>query len=328
MEKDKSRVLYLDNICGLLIIDMVFFVHIRMNADVTSGIIPFINRLLCFFMPWFFYKSGMFYRDEDWKQRIRKDFRSLLVPYFYFTLFGWIIFIFSSLMSGKSSPDYLLLQPLREIVFNEATVWNGALWFLPSLFAVKWLACVLYKRVNVALLMVTALVLASVMHFTDFNYPLYLGNIMLGLFFYSLGYLMKNAQFRAWALIPAIAVYVVSIVVPFITNYFDFRFNTVDESDNYFLVLAYSVSGIVVFNNLFKCVFDRDIPVLSGIGRNSITVLCVHYPVIKLFTGILLRIHPFTPAQMWIVVSLLLIPVLIFSVWLINKKAKFLIGNK
>lgn len=328
MDKDKSRVLYLDNLCGLLIINMVFFVHVRMNAGVTYGIIPFINRLFCFFMPWFFYKSGMFYRDEGWKHRLGKDFKSLLVPYFYFTLFGWLVYLFSSLMSGKTSLDYLFIEPVREIFIQEATVWNGALWFLPSLYIVKWLACVLFTRINVTVVSIAALALASLMHYTGFNYPFYLGNIFLGLFFYSLGYLMKKAQFSLWSFIPALMIYVVSMAVPIITNYFDFRYNTVDESDNYFLVLLYSVSGIIAFNYLFNKLADREIPVLSGIGRNSVVILCVHYPVIKFLTGTLGRIHPFTPVQTWVIVSLLLMPVLILSVWFVQKKAGFLIGKK
>ena len=325
---NKDRITYLDNLCGLLMINMVFFVHIRMHADVTAGIIPFINRLLCFFMPWFFYKSGMLYHDEDWKNRIKKDFRSLILPYLYFTVFGWIVYACSSLMTGKISLEHLVVTPVKDIFCSEAILWNGPLWFLPSLFVVKWLACVLFKRLNVWVVLSVSVLIAALFHYTGYVYPVYLGNILLGLSFYSLGKLMKEIQYERWVFIFAFVLFVIAVSIPVVSNYFDFRYNTVDEGDNYFLVLVYCVAGIVLFNNIFKRYIDREIPVLSSLGRNSIIILCVHYPLVKLFTGILDRIHPFSPVQMWIILTVLMIPVLWLFVWLVNKKAAFLIGKK
>lgn len=56
---------YLDVVCGIMISWMILG-HIIANCDLKESMFYTIgNRLFPFFMPWFFFKSGMFYKQKD-----------------------------------------------------------------------------------------------------------------------------------------------------------------------------------------------------------------------------------------------------------------------
>lgn len=63
----KQRDSSIDNISGLLIIYMILYHIFQMsgfrNAIHSNGMLP-----LSFFMFWFFYKSGMFYKEKTCKE--------------------------------------------------------------------------------------------------------------------------------------------------------------------------------------------------------------------------------------------------------------------
>ena len=57
----KHRDFYLDNICGILILYMIFILHCGDLAKSHSVLSSLLGKLLfSFMMPWFFFKSGMF----------------------------------------------------------------------------------------------------------------------------------------------------------------------------------------------------------------------------------------------------------------------------
>ena len=64
-----KRQRYIDALSGLLIINMILG-HCIQLADCSD--IPLYNWMnaLSFFMPWFFFKSGMFYREKSLKETI------------------------------------------------------------------------------------------------------------------------------------------------------------------------------------------------------------------------------------------------------------------
>ena len=63
----KKRDLSIENISGLLIIYMILH-HIFQWSDLNVINQTYWMRPLSFFMAWFFYKSGMFYKDRKCKE--------------------------------------------------------------------------------------------------------------------------------------------------------------------------------------------------------------------------------------------------------------------
>lgn len=62
-----KREAYIDQISGLLIVYMIAF-HAFQFCNMPDVIHSFPMQSLSFFMFWFFYKSGMFYRDKTCKE--------------------------------------------------------------------------------------------------------------------------------------------------------------------------------------------------------------------------------------------------------------------
>ena len=64
-----SRQRHIDAIAGLLIINMILGHCIQMTDCREIPLYSWMNAL-SFFMPWFFFKSGMFYREKSLKDTI------------------------------------------------------------------------------------------------------------------------------------------------------------------------------------------------------------------------------------------------------------------
>ena len=64
---DKRRTDWIDCIAGVLIIRMILGHYISYAGLKTSPMFSALD-LLFFYMPWFFYKSGMFYKEKTCKE--------------------------------------------------------------------------------------------------------------------------------------------------------------------------------------------------------------------------------------------------------------------
>lgn len=63
----KSRVEYIDGLAGLLICYMMLN-HIVLRGNIGISVDNIFLEPLQFFMFWFFYKSGMFYKSKTVRQ--------------------------------------------------------------------------------------------------------------------------------------------------------------------------------------------------------------------------------------------------------------------
>ena len=59
-----KRIVSLDIITGILIIHMIFGHIMRFAHCIDTDLYHYTSILLSFFMPWFFFKSGMFYKER------------------------------------------------------------------------------------------------------------------------------------------------------------------------------------------------------------------------------------------------------------------------
>lgn len=127
-----------------------------------------------------------------------------------------------------------------------------------------WVVCGLagcfFARVNV------------IMGFT--LHPYYVFNIFPGMFFYGLGYVMKDRQYDRNTFLVGLAIYSVSLFYP---STVDFRVNGIREG-LYSLWLVYAAAGIVVFNNIAR--FIGKVWPLTYIGRDSMYWFLCHWIVL------------------------------------------------
>lgn len=272
----------LDAIAGLFII-MMMFIHFNILS-----IQPYsLGSFFVFYMPWFFFKSGMFYKEQkDIKNNIRKCLRKFAVPYFVFAIFGLSLQFLGLVLTGDSTSK-LFYSTIAQYVLN-GFAWNNIpLWFLFALFFVRVLSPFICRKRTWICWVILFLIVAYWHEETFHEHFTYIGTISLGSFFYILGWRLKNFQFENYILGIGLLVY--ALLFLFYPSYLNFFSNSM-EYGNWFVSVLGSIAGIVMINNLFarfSCLSSSSSSILTYFGRESMTYLVMHVPIFLLLRHVL-----------------------------------------
>lgn len=282
-----KRILYLDSAGAILLIYMIIGHCCQWSH--TFDIYFKYTYWLNFFMPWFFFKAGMFFRNRPVKEEIKKSFRRLIVPYIVFTIVGTTLLWIKQIIEGDLSFNSLM-TPLYTIIKYGAAPGNLALWFLPSLFVVRVLFVFIYRKIGLSysfkrkllwggvfmILILSYIPLSYSKESFGIKYPLYFSNISSGLMYYWIGYTLRNYLPQWWHF------FILSLIYIVLMFYFpvcvDMRTGDLIEG-NLLLWIPVSVIGILLINSLCKFLFNSK-NVLSYIGNNMMPYYCMHWCVI------------------------------------------------
>lgn len=226
-------------------------------------------------MAYFFFKAGIFYHpDKSLKEVCFSSAKRLLVPFAIFTAIGYVWF--GAQQMGFSPLEWKYWWwPIRQIFAIGRVEGNGPMWFLLSLFFVR----VFFQMThNNRLAQIVLIVCCVVVSFLG-NYfsirPRTISNVAMGIVFYGLGALLRDAQYIKRVGISSVCVWILSYILMgfFGWQLIDFSFNTT--------VLGYQ--PIWLFNCVIACIsvnyIFRFIPMkgfLSWLGVNSMPFLCIH----------------------------------------------------
>lgn len=265
----KERIKSIDNISGFMIIIMVLGHYTSITwYDPFSGILDYFN----FFMPWFFWKSGMFYKIKENKHQLLYSAKKLLYPFVTFSLIGHLTGIINLYISGDRNIIHYTITPLKEILLSGSLNGNPPLWFLLSLFASQSLFNLLFnKKIPTYAIALISITLSIILHYLYIPRPLYLHNIFTGLFFYSVGYLLKNIQYKKEAFF--ISAFILFFIVLFELPIVSMRFDSVAKG-NYLLWFLYSTSSCILVDSFFTKVNSN---ILTRIGKNSLSIFLTHW---------------------------------------------------
>jgi len=275
--------IYIYNLGGVLILYMIFVYHLKGACSLDDNeFFRYICLAFHFFMGWFFFKSGMFFKNRDISDLIRRSFKHLMIPYFIFSLLSLMIGFVISMIIDNNLVTFFRLIPIQ-IVYDEAVSWNQALWFLPSLYFVKVIYILLHKKkINDVAIMVVFVLLSIIMNYysykmsSPFHIPYYIGNVFLGMVFYAMGHCLRNANISRFLLYVITFIYVFHFFFP---SSIDFYKNML--YGNYIISVVYFSSGILLFNLMFKKFANKPIPLLTHIGKFSMIYYVCHWPLIK-----------------------------------------------
>jgi len=312
----------LDAACGLMIIYMIYG-HICLWSGVTQ--VEIFPRLLFFFMPWFFFKSGMFFKPRSYKSELSGGARRLLVPYMVFSIIGQMVFYAKWLIDGNTSWKDYILVPLRSLLHEGAVVGNSPLWFLLTLFLVRVIYNAIYsldRRVAVGATILFGMI-AYVLRMIEFHGYFYVANVCCGLFFYGCGYWMRNIVHRKSMIWVCGVLYVAyAIMYP---SYFDFRSNDVATAVYPFCMMA-CIGGVVFVNWLFASVKFLQKP-FAIVGKNSMAYYAAHWIVLGVSSMLLQNVFElkgYTLFGGFALVNLVLLPCMDL---LFNKYCRWAIGK-
>lgn len=277
---------HLDVICGILIVYMIVCHCMQWAGVIDSQPARIVGRFFFFFMPWFFFKAGMFFNpNQETKKVLSLSVKRLIYPFILYSFIGHIFYCITLFQKGDQEIIHYTLTPIKSILIAGSCGGNLPLWFLLSLFAVRLISNLTARYFHFFFLIFGGLI-AMVLNYYAINKPFYLANICAGLFFYTIGFLLKEVQYKPICFIFSMIIYLIAIFYPSIV---DMRVNSL-QTGLYSLWLLYSIGGCVFFNNFFS---NAKIPlfgkILEFIGEKSILYFCTHW-IILIITNILINV--------------------------------------
>ncbi len=270
-----KRVAYVDEISGLLIVYMILL-HIFQFCGMSDMLNSCLMQILSFFMFWFFYKSGMFYREKTCKDILLGGGKKLLIPFVVFGLLGHLLDCVKYAVADKLCFENVLLLPIK-CLLNLGTIGgNLPLWFLSSLLAVQLLYAFLHRHIRDEWICLLGFAVAFLTYWQGWHRPVFVGNIALGLLAYSMGHRLRDNQYERSILLLSLATFIVTFIIQ--PSFIDVRANEL-TSGYYPLAVLFGLSGCVFINNLFKK-FPFNIRLLEYIGIRSMKYYVMHWLVL------------------------------------------------
>ena len=268
----------LDMISGLLIIHMILG-HCLQRTGAMDSWLYHKMEYLYFFMPWFFYKNGMFYHPSSLKQTAWGGVKRLLKPFVLYSFIGHILYCLKIWIDGDKNWIHFVLTPLKEIVLGGACQGNLPLWFLLSLFAVRIIAYLVFRsKEQVLFLMTIGILIPTLLYYLDLKTPLYFANIFLGIFYFLSGNILREVQYQKYIAFAGIIAYVLFCILGL--TVVDMRGNTL-EKGCYLLHPIAGLCGIIAINNISKWLKFK-FEWLLKIGKNSMNYYVTHWICISI----------------------------------------------
>lgn len=330
----KERVEWIDIVKGIGIITVVM-----VHSGISYEIIKF---LLSFNMQLFFFISGYLFKSEAGVLAfIKKKGRSLLIPYFSFSIITYLFWLIVEQRIRDSSISSF--KPLLGIFYSNNIdnfmVFNGVLWFLTCLFVVECLYCIIVKKIKDRKKIVVLLVVMSIIGyldslFTTIRLPWSINIALTAIVFYGIGNVMKSyinrlTLYKRSKLLLAAGL---SFLLALLVNRYNSIIYMYDNSyGNYVLFYLASLLGILGVACLSMAI--KKSKVLSYLGINSLIILAVHGKIFLVFNFIMNIFGTSNRSDMnelikgitYTVFALLIcIPV----IYIINRYFPFLLGRR
>jgi acyltransferase len=295
-----------------------------------------------FHMPLFFFLSGYTFnlgKFKDIRQLLVKKFNSILIPYFWFSILTYTYWvIIERRVSGNSiNPVSVFINIFVSQGSQSFLPHNPSLWFLTCLFIVGILFYLIAwnkKKINITLL----LIICSISGYgISIYYPIRLpwsaAVALTGVVFYGTGFLVRGAKNNYsrsnYILLPVLGLCMVAGSIISALN------RDVSMSENhfgnyfYFYTAAFlGIISVIIVSRLFgSC------RILAYIGKNSLIIFGLHFPVKRLVMGLTCRAlnMPLEQVKGSFLISsvdtVITILVLLPFIYLIRKHFKFIIGS-
>ena len=290
----------MDLISGLFILQIVVM-HILQWSGLwgTGTFLDYWDKAFFFFMPWFYFKAGLFLNRKralnDW---IRKDAFRLLLPYVVFSVIGSVVWMGFDLWEGGHPVWKTLLLPAWGIVKNGAPDGNLPLWFLLSLFWSRLFFRLLPERGEVCAFVI-AVVIGAVLSEYSVQLPLSLSTAFPGLAFLLLGrwsrnYITGDKKITGGGICLLLAVYMVSV-------YFflpcagmrsnQFAIGNLSEGVSYPVVVSLSWIGCLSLSFVIRLLPFR-VSFLEYLGKDSMLFYVAHWIPLLVANRLLTLLFP------------------------------------
>ena len=268
-----------DLMSGCLIIYMIFC-HIMQWAKLADcEIYSILQRFLFFFMAWFFYKSGIYAKQNvDLKKYTLKNYRKLLLPALYFSLIGIPAVWCQTYQSGDTNIVHYTLSIAKSFILRGDMNGNLPLWFLITLFEVKLVYVFLSRKMGGHTIFIAFFMLSGVFSYLNLHEPSYIFPFFTAMTFYSAGHLLVDKENSLLFFSFCVILYITAVL--FYPQMVDLRTCTL-KYGNYNVWIIVSVAACVTWNNLCKHLVCYVPKAFLQFGRDSMIYYVLHWLAIS-----------------------------------------------
>lgn len=350
METGK-RLTYFDTAKGFGML-LVLLGHLQGDTifNYSPYILPFCTWIFSFHMPLFFLISGMLmnYRQEPAKELtplIKKRFRVIMIPYFWFSLFYISVVFYALFFGGTISAETLYVN----LWYIFSMYGMNVLWFLPALFFGELLFLFLTKKfgtkksiIAISLLTVAASAASWYLQQLTYDTPLKerLHELSLALLrpflvctFICIGYyafylFRQKERICFKELLLGVLLIGAGAALTHVNNGVDFRSLVQKNLFFYYLCALFGSFGLILI-----CKNMKPIKLISYWGVNSLIFMAVHNNKTVLYTGMqcAMYLNQFvTRARGYIsylTVILIILAYVTVMIWFINRFFGFILGK-
>lgn len=290
--QDTNRLPWLDFASGVMILWMIAYhvIQVVWGYEVNPCVFfPWLH----FFMPWFFYKSGMFFKKRSVKELWMKDRQKLLKTFAVWAIVGYVFFLLIGICNHTLTLRNTTYLVIRRLFMAGATPLNSPLWFLLTLFGVRFVANIalpergdkfgILKFVGIVLFGYTVSYLAY--RFNHRLLPYWVANGAAGLSFFALGYAMRDWEQKWWLFLLCMVVYVTGCIhgFPMVDMWPNKLLN-----GHYLLWVPVAFCCIVFFNticcHLYKVIRIKP---LEWVGKNAMLIYLSHMLIIQMILAVI-----------------------------------------
>ncbi|MBL1210768.1 acyltransferase family protein [Geminocystis sp. GBBB08] len=336
------RIPWIDTLRTISIFFIVL-IHTGRNSSIVS------IYTTSFFMPVFFFISGLFIKKSIKEQKFisffKIKFQHLIIPYLTFSIVSYLIWFF---LIGKLKGDSLPNNPLWDFIINTLygvagygwMKYNISLWFFPCLFITELIFFFLI-RLSPKKLPLTVFILSIIGYYyfefikiEHFRLPFSIDVAITAVVFYTIGYLIKpyifNEEFKTWYNFPSLFFGLLTYLIFSMFNETS-AFVIGNFGKNYLYFYLAALSGIFFWCQISKIIKPHQI--FAEIGKNTIVIFPLHLLLFPFFTGIavyILKIPKELIDQSDIVAliyALFAIFILVPVSWFLNRYIPFIIGK-
>ncbi|MBO7171812.1 MAG: hypothetical protein J6V52_02510 [Bacteroidaceae bacterium] len=314
----EKRFQHTDLAAGILILWIIIFHAINGCKVFGTTDARVALPYLTFSMPWFFYKSGQFYKADG---SVRKDVRKLLLPFLLWSGIGYSIYLAVLFFSGSLSLETAVTDVAHTFYIYGYIPVNVPAWFVLSLFFVRVIGRWIVRHSVPPLVCIAAgTAFGYVFHLLDNPHlPFWAANIVMGVVFYLTGYKFSAYENNPWLRIVCFGGYAAFLL--FGCSIVGHHRNVL-LTGHYLMWPLFAYCGIVTFNTLCRwldtalssCALKGVRPV-TFVGRHTMTILITH-------AFVYFPIQRLSPLSPWQNVGLIILGYVLLLVPLLLLKRK------
>ncbi len=306
----KKRITYIDIARGIAIILMIA------GHVCTSGWKR--NVIFSFHMPLFIIVSGMFFKDENFKDTLKKIIIKLIIPYVIAILISDIIkiLVFHQSLDILRIIEQIVLAHSNKRIFFKEIASTGVLWFIPFLALSRLLFYGinkisknddLLKGIICLILSTMGIYLAKKQIFLPWSFDIVLSAIL----FYYIGYMLKKYE----VLDKILNNYKIIVLIALLWI-IGLKLGPIElaiRSYPYgFICYITAICGTIIcffIANIIEKYLKYTTNILKWFGKNSIYILCFHH-----LESVIIAYSKFGITQKWQIFIVKLIIVTICTI--------------